>query len=169
MSLFFLYVIVVRKGLLYNMLFRFLLHNLRWKYLGLLSHPWWMLGLLSLTLMFMLLFGLFISSYRVFKRRLGWGSGGLAVSTMSAMSLGSLSGNAVQLDAMPGLDDGVMRASKWVTRIFIAIVLQCGGLYLISQFPGMNTPFWFGIALQGFSFGSAALFYISGGDEENLD
>jgi hypothetical protein len=148
------------------MLFRFLLHNLRWKYLGLLSHPWWMLGLLSLTLMFMLLFGLFISSYRVFKRRLGWGNGGLVASPMSAMSLGSLTGKTIRLDAMPGLDDVGKKASRWVTRIFIAIVLQCGGLYLISQFPGMNSPFWFGIALQGFSFGSAALFYISGGDEE---
>jgi len=106
------------------MLFRFLLHNLRWKYLGLLSHPWWMLGLLSLTLMFMLLFGLFISSYRVFKRRLGWGNGGLAVSPISAMSLGSLTGKGMRLDVMPGLDDGVTKASKWVTRIFIAIVLQ---------------------------------------------
>jgi len=150
------------------MLFRFLLHNLRWKYLELWSHPWWMLGLLSLTLLFMLLFGLFISSYRVFKRRLGWGNGGLTVSTMSAMNLGSLTGKAVNFDSMPGLDDGGEMISKWVTRIFIAIVLQCGGLYLISQFPGVNTPFWFGVVLQGFSFGSAALFYISGGDDHNL-
>ena len=150
------------------MLFRFLLHNLRWKYLELWSHPWWMLGLLSLTVLFMLLFGLFISSYRVFKRRLGWGDGGLTVSPMSAMSLGSLTGKAASFDSMPGLDDGGERISKWVTRIFIAIVLQCGGLYLISQFPGMNAPFWFGVALQGFSFGSAALFYISGGDDQNL-
>ena len=116
----------------------------------------------------MLLFGLFLSSYRVFKRRLGWGEGGLAVSPVSVTSLGWLTGKAVRLDAMPGLEDGATKASKWVTRIFIAIVLQCGGLYLISQFPGMNTPFWFGIALQGFSFCSAALFYISGGDDDNL-
>lgn len=127
-----------------------------------------MLGLLSLTLLFMLLFGLFISSYRVFKRRLGWGNGGLSISPMNVMSLGSLTGKAVNFNPMPGLDDGGERISKWVTRIFIAIVLQCGGLYLISQFPGINTPFWFGVALQGFSFGSAALFYISGGDDHNL-
>lgn len=127
-----------------------------------------MLGLLSLTLLFMLLFGLFISSYRVFKRRLGWGNGGLTISPMNVMSLGSLTGKAVNFNPMPGLDDGGERISKWVTRIFIAIVLQCGGLYLISQFPGINTPFWFGVALQGFSFGSAALFYISGGDDHNL-
>jgi hypothetical protein len=150
------------------MLFRFLLHNLRWKYLELWSHPWWMLGLLSLTVLFMLLFGLFISSYRVFKRRLGWGHRGLTASPMNAMILGSLAGKAVNLDSMPGLDDGGGRISKWVTRLFIAIVLQCGGLYLISQFPGMNAPFWFGVALQGFSFGSAALFYISGGDDHEL-
>jgi hypothetical protein len=85
---------------------------------------------------------------------------------MSAMSLGSLTGKTIRREAMAGLGDVGKKASKWVTRIFIAIVLQCGGLYLISQFPGMNSPFWFGIALQGFSFGSAALFYISGGDEE---
>jgi len=147
------------------MLFRFLLHDLRWIYLELWSHPWWMLGLLSLTVLFMLLFGLFISSYRVFRRRLGWGHGGLTASSMSVISMGSLTGREVSLEAMPGLDDDGEGMSKWVTRIFIAIVLQCGGLYLISQFPGMNTPFWFGIVLQGFSFSSAALFYISGGDE----
>lgn len=127
-----------------------------------------MLGLLSLTLLFMLLFSLFISSYRVFKRRLGWGNGGLTISPMNVMSLGSLTGKAVNFNPMPGLDDGGERISKWVTRIFIAIVLKCGGLYLISQFPGINTPFWFGVVLQGFSFGSAALFYISGGDDHNL-
>ena len=127
-----------------------------------------MLGLLSLTVLFMLLFGLFISSYRVFKRRLGWGHGGLTASTMNAMILGSPAGKAVNFDSLPGLDDGGGRISKWVTRLFIAIVLQCGGLYLISQFPGMNTPFWFGVALQGFSFGSAALFYVSGGDDHDL-
>ena len=151
------------------MLFMFLLHNLRWKYLELLSQPWWMLGLLSLTLMFMLLFGLFISSYRVFKRRLGWGDGGLTVSPMTAMNLGSLSGKSMRLDAMPGIEEEGNTTSKWVTQIFIAIVVQCGGLYLISQYPGINAPFWFGIALQGFSFGSAALFYITGGDEESPD
>ena len=116
----------------------------------------------------MLLFGLLISSYRVFKRRLGWGNRGFSAFQKNAMNLGSLTGKAVKIDSMPGLDEGGERISKWVTRIFIAIVLQCGGLYLISQLPGMNTPFWFGVALQGFSFGSASLFYISGGDDHSL-
>ena len=53
----------------------------------------------------------------------------------------------------------------WVTRIFIAIVLQCTALYLMSRFPGMESPFWLGIVLQGFTYGSAALFYASGKNE----
>lgn len=53
----------------------------------------------------------------------------------------------------------------WVTRIFIAIVLQCTALYLMSTFPGMESPFWLGIVLQGFTYGSAALFYASGKNE----
>jgi hypothetical protein len=35
----------------------------------------------------------------------------------------------------------------------------------MSQFPGIQSPYWLGIALQGFTYGSAALFYSSGGDE----
>jgi hypothetical protein len=53
----------------------------------------------------------------------------------------------------------------WVTRLFIAIVLISAAIFLISQCPGFQSPFWLGIVLQGFTYGSAALFYVSGGDE----
>jgi hypothetical protein len=55
--------------------------------------------------------------------------------------------------------------SAWVMRLFIAIVLISAALYLVSQCPGFQSPFWLGIVLQGFTYGSAYLFYVSGGDE----
>ena len=53
----------------------------------------------------------------------------------------------------------------WVTRLFIGIVLISAAIFLISQCPGFQSPFWLGVVLQGFTYGSAALFYVSGGDE----
>ena len=55
--------------------------------------------------------------------------------------------------------------STWVTRLFIAIVLISATIYLVSQCPGFQSPFWLGLVLQGFTYGSAYLFYASGGDE----
>lgn len=54
---------------------------------------------------------------------------------------------------------------SWVTRVFISIVLLSAGIYLLSQFPSFQSPFWLGLVLQGFTFGSAYLFYASGDDE----
>ena len=53
------------------------------------------------------------------------------------------------------------RLNPWVTRIFIAIVLQCAAIYLVSAYPGTRSPFWLGIILQGFTYGSAAVYYVS--------
>ena len=44
-------------------------------------------------------------------------SGGLTISPMNALSLGSLMGNAIKFDSMPGLDDGGERISKWVPSV----------------------------------------------------
>jgi len=56
--------------------------------------------------------------------------------------------------------------SIWTTRIFIAIVLSCVGVYLISQYPGASSPVWLGIVLQVFIYVSAFLFYKMWGKTE---
>jgi hypothetical protein len=134
------------------------------------SQEWWVLGLMSLTVLFMLLFGLFIASYKVLKRSLGWGSPGLGPSYVeTSLAAGSSLGAGLPSDypTVGELIDGDRgkALNKWVNRIFIAIVLQCTALYLMSQYPGMESPFWLGIVLQGFTYGSAALFYASGQKE----
>ena len=53
------------------------------------------------------------------------------------------------------------RVGPWMTKIFIAIVLQSAGLHLISAYPGIKSPPWLGIILQGFTFGSAAIYLAS--------
>lgn len=134
------------------------------------SQEWWVLGLMSLTVLFMLLFGLFIVSYKVLKRNFGWGSPGFGSSYVKASLAGGLSLETGLSSDYPTIGELVDNSSgqslnKWVTRIFIAIVLQCSALYLMSQYPGMKSPFWLGIVLQGFTYGSAALFYASGKKE----
>jgi len=123
-----------------------------------------------LAVLFMLLFGLFIVSYKILKRNVGVGNyGGLVTPSGDSSLIGgsSFSGGIVtKYPAMTKSEneqfDGL---SVWVTRIFIAIVLQCTALYFMSRFPGMESPFWLGIVLQGFTYGSAALFYASGKNE----
>jgi len=134
------------------------------------SGNWWILGLMSLAVLFMLLFGLFIVSYKILKRNVGIGNYGGLVTPYGDSSLigrSSFSGGiATKYPAIVESEneqyDGL---NVWVTRIFIAIVLQCTALYLMSRFPGMESPFWLGIVLQGFTYGSAALFYASGKNE----
>ena len=53
------------------------------------------------------------------------------------------------------------RLSPWMIRIFITIVALCTVVYLISAYPGTESPFWLGIVLQFFIYGSAALCYAS--------
>jgi hypothetical protein len=122
---------------------------------------------MSLTVLFMLLLGLFIASCRVFGRWLGWGSNGSSpISIVEAPFLGQKALARAYSQPLERLGaSGLQRLNTWVTRLFIAIVLQCAALFLVSQFPGFQSPLWFGMALQGFTYGSAALFYASGGDE----
>ena len=134
------------------------------------SGDWWILGLTSLAVLVMLLFGMFIVSYKILKRNVGMGNyGGLVTHYGDSSLIGgpSFSGGIVTkypaiAESMNEQFDGL---NVWVTRIFIAIVLQCTALYLMSTFPGMESPFWLGIVLQGFTYGSAALFYASGKNE----
>ena len=135
------------------------------------SGNWWILGLMSLAVLFMLLFGLFIVSYKILKRNVGIGNYGDLLTPYEGPSLtgsSSFNGGVVKKYTASIVElenEQYDRLNTWVTRIFIAIVLQCTALYLMSRFPGMESPFWLGIALQGFTYGSAALFYASGKNE----
>lgn len=133
------------------------------------SHPWWVLGLMNLTVLFMLLFGLFMASYRVFKRRLGWGPRvNLSPTNVEIPFQGTTTLSHAYPQPLPGLGSGGPQwLSTWVTRIFIAIALQCAAIFLLSQFPGFQSPFWLGIVLQGYTYGSAFLFYASGWEDRS--
>lgn len=122
---------------------------------------------MSLTALFMLLFGLFIASYKVLRRRPGWGSY-IELNTISnKAALPSPITFEPPLPQPPfGPSGGLPQwLNPWVSRLFVAIVLQCAALYLLSQFPGFESPFWLGIVLQGYTYGSSALFYASGRDD----
>jgi hypothetical protein len=132
------------------------------------SYPWWLIGLYSLMTLFTLLLSLFLASYRVFEMR---------TIQESDTSLASVYINLKPLGCTPMERSGLYFHSKasqrrgeafspWVTRIFIAIVLQCAAIYLISAYPGAESPFWLGIVLQGFTYGSAAVYYASWGARE---
>jgi hypothetical protein len=131
------------------------------------SHPWWIIGLYSLTALFFLLFALFMASYKTIKGGPTQVPGVLPVPS----SIKSTSLDYTALKRMEVMSSYIATVSKrpklntWVTRIFIAIVLQCAAIYLISTFPGTRSPFWLGITLQGFTYGSAAVYYASWGKE----
>lgn len=135
------------------------------------SLPWWILGLYSLTALFTLLFSLSLASYRVFERGLLHGSDAILASAyIDSTPLGCTplegAGLSSHSKASRRRGEGL---SPWVTRIFIAIVLQCAAIYLISAYPGTESPFWLGIVLQGFTYGSAAVCYASWGWEPHDD
>jgi hypothetical protein len=133
------------------------------------SHPWWVLGLISLTALFMLLFGLFIASYRVLRRGMGGGPyGSPSHPNIEITFQGPLTFSGAYMQGTPAPGSGGPKLlNTWVTRIFAAIVLQCAAIYLISQFPGFQSPFWLGIVLQAYTYGSAYLFYASSWDDQS--
>jgi hypothetical protein len=45
--------------------------------------------------------------------------------------------------------------------VFVAIVFICVGIYLLSMLPGISSPTWLGMVLQGFIYGTAAVYYLS--------
>lgn len=135
------------------------------------SYPWWMLSLYSLTALFMLLFAIFIASYSLSRRRPPRSSGAtLASTSMDVTTLAYTALSRIALNSPSGsVGPTQSRLSTWATRIFIAIVLQCTAIYLISTYPGTKSPLWLGIILQGFTYGSAAVCCASWGKESNDD
>lgn len=125
------------------------------------SYPWWILGLFSLTIIFTLLFGLFLASYWVFEKKLSQSPRtNFAITYVESTPFRYTTPERV--DPYPySKNIWSSRVSLWITYIFIAIVLQSTGLYLISAYPGIKSPSWLGIILQGFIYGSAAIYLAS--------
>ncbi len=123
---------------------------------------------MSLTVLFMLLFGLFITSYRALRGRINGVYHSISPSYTRPSKISITSLRDPYLQEVLGLGGGQGHdLEKWVTRLFIAIVLQSAALYIISQIPGVQSPFWLGMVLQGYSYGSAALFYGSGNERSS--
>jgi predicted cobalt transporter CbtA len=120
---------------------------------------------MCMSILFILLVSLFTASAKGIGKSGLWGSGGFASYGMDASLVVD---RALLAPKKPGAifsereNDWI---STWVTRLFIAIVLISAIIYLVSQCPGFQSPFWLGFVLQGFTYGSAYLFYVSGGDE----
>ncbi len=121
--------------------------------------------MMSLTVLFMLLFFVFLAFHRVLKR----GERGDLYRKVSPPRFDALSaGYVTSVQALPKTSNLNMECyslDTWLTRIFVAIVLQCAALFILSQLPGFKSPFWLGIVLQGFTYGSATLFYMSGKED----
>jgi len=124
-------------------------------------YPWWKLGLFSLTFLFTLLVGLFLASYWIFEKKPSHDQ--RTDYATAHMELTSLKYTTPQRgDPYPNSKTiWSSRISYWMTYTFIAIVLQSTSLYLISAYPGIKSPFWLGLILQGFIYGSAAIYLAS--------
>jgi len=121
---------------------------------------------MCLSILFILLMGLFVVSARGHGRSGVTYSGGFPSFGMDAPQIESKAFHQVPRSPIAitvGRDNSVI--STWVTHLFIAMVLISAAIYLISQCPGFQSPSWLGLVLQGFTYGSAYLFYASGGDE----
>ena len=120
---------------------------------------------MSLTIFFTLLFVVFVASHRVLKRD----ERGSLYDNISPPHFDALSaGYVISVQALPKTSDPNKEGyslETWLTRIFVAIVLQCAALFILSQLPGFKSPVWLGIVLQGFTYGSATLFYMSGRED----
>jgi hypothetical protein len=117
----------------------------------------------------MLLFGLFIASQRVFRKGIGGGPYiGPSHSNIEITFRGPATLDGAYIQRTPTSGSCCPKLlNTWVTRIFAAIVLQCAAIYLISQFSGFPSPFWLGIVLQAYTYGSAYLFYASSWDDQS--
>lgn len=120
---------------------------------------------MSLTIFFTLLFVVFVASYRVLKRD---ERGSLYANVSSPYFDVLPAGYIIPVQALsktPDPNKECYSLETWLTRIFVAIILQCATIFILSQLPGFKSPFWLGIVLQGFTYGSATLFYMSGRDD----
>ncbi|MFB0543894.1 MAG: hypothetical protein ACETVR_03845 [Candidatus Bathyarchaeia archaeon] len=100
---------------------------------------WWMLGVISSTTLFTLLLLLFMFNQRLSHHGPTRGPSG---------------------ETRLGVD-----LSTWMTRVFITTVLQCALLSLLSQWPASQTPLWLCPLLQGITYASAAVYYLSERDD----
>lgn len=123
---------------------------------------WWALGLLGIGLLFLLLFVCYLMSRRSIHAEEAYlaahGDSGL-----NHPNSGQQEPDALESNALAALVVRIRKRyrfwSAWATRMFVAIVLSCAGVYLFSKFSGVASPSWLGFALQAFSYGSAFLFY----------
>ena len=53
------------------------------------------------------------------------------------------------------------KIDRIISRSFVSIAVLGAATYLISNLPGYTVPGWFNIALPCFTYGSAAVFYMS--------
>ena len=121
--------------------------------------------MMNLLIFFTLLFVVFVASHRALKRD---ERGSLYANVLPPPFDPLSKGYVFSVQAIPRTSDsnkGGYRLETWLARIFVAIVLQCAALFILSQLPGFKSPSWLGIVLQGFTYGSATLFYMSGRDD----
>lgn len=105
---------------------------------------WCVLGLMTSTTLFALLLALLLFTQLLTRRGMSRDPKGIRVGVKSFQ----YSRLATSLDT-------------WMTRVFVAMVLQCAALSLISQYPASRSPLWLGLALQGFTYASAAVYHLS--------
>jgi hypothetical protein len=112
-----------------------------------LSCQWWFIGLLSLAVLSSLLIALSLSSRSRIHMDVD----------IKLSALPSKSG------VLPSRGLGALtKVEAWMNLAFVSIVVLCAALFLVSQLPGWESPVWLGLALQAFTYLSAAIFHVSG-------
>jgi hypothetical protein len=112
-----------------------------------LSCQWWFIGLLSLAVLSSVLAAL---SFRSRTRA--------HVNRDMRQPVLQCEGEVLPSRGL-GDPNGVERC---IDLAFVSIVVLCAALFLLSQLPGWESPVWLGLALQAFTYFSAAIFQVSG-------
>jgi len=140
------------SGLIYLVGVHKVFRGVNFLFTDLLYRAWWNLCLLLISLLFLLLLVCYSMS-RYFAQ----------VEETYHIAHGGLKTDLLGIDNLyaPIIRIQGRRVfwSIWATRIFIAIVLSCVGVGLISQYSGAPSPVWLGIVLQAFIYVSAFFFY----------
>ena len=113
------------------------------------SESLWMLGLIGSTALFVLLLALAAGQQLHRWRRI------------------NLSNEALISKPIETIKSSLL--SRWVACIFVILVLYCTVVSLLSQHPVFQSPLWLSLLLQGFTYVSAFIYWISirdGGLEE---
>jgi hypothetical protein len=112
--------------------------------MDIMGYPWWALGLIVLFILISL-FSLYSVIFRFLPK---------AYINISDFVLNK--NNKLQnMDPFKNCID----TETLLTRFFISIISICTTLYYISQLPGIESPVWLVLALQAFTYISAAIFY----------